>query len=67
MFSYTDYMFACIQMNLYTLYHEVREIEFDLKLDRKKFTMLLVKKFIEKIVKTEEATYKTTIKKSKKI
>jgi hypothetical protein len=55
--SYTDFMFTCIQMNLYTLYHEMKEIKNCNKLTQKIFTAKLINVLVQKIVRTEDKGY----------
>jgi hypothetical protein len=53
--NYSDFLFAAIQMNLFTLYHELHDLgEKELTLEG--FTELLVDEIISLIVVTERRT-----------
>lgn len=51
--NYTDFLFACYQMNLYSLYHEIENFSEE-KIDHKSFTIMLYQQLMIQVEKLEE-------------
>ena len=51
--NYTDFLFACYQMNLYSLYHEIENFSEE-KIDHKSFTIMLYEQLMIQVEKLED-------------
>jgi len=51
--NYTDFLYAAYQMNIYTLWHEIRGLNRDNLMHHEEFTMLLYKEMMKMVDNAE--------------
>jgi hypothetical protein len=51
--NYTDFLFAAVQMNLFTMYHELVDT-LGVKLSRDRFTLILIEELMKLVVLRED-------------